>query len=605
MKHLLKIALLKFIEKYPENFTVRLRANYKRIFKYLNFLQGDSFSEKCYRFTHSNIKNLGICFISKKPTRFISFKKGYNKYFSSKEVGFDIGKLRRDNAKKTMMKIYGVDHPSKLISTKEKIKQHRMNGNYDNVAVKIKSTLKEKYGNENYVNIEKMKETKFKKYGNEFYSNRKKMIDSFIRKYGQKQHPNTKKCFLERLKNKQIGYDSDVVRDSIFKKYGVVNISSDKETQRKKSINLIKQAYDKIINGDRLQGFSIPLFSEDEYKGGDYYKLYKFQCKKCNNIFENILYSGNIPKCNICYPNIKIKSIYELEIFEYLKVLLPNENIIHNTRSILDSGLELDFFIPSKNIAIEFNGIIWHSELFGKKDKNYHLNKTKECEFKNIKLIHIFEDEWVNKQYIVKNRLKHILKLNNHNKIYARKCEIRNINHSESSKFLEKNHIQGKDNSSIQIGCYYNNELVSVMTFGKLRIALGNKVQIKNEYEMYRFCVGENNVTGIASKFMSFFIKNYNPSKIISFADKRFSNKNAFYSSIGMTLISETPPNYWYFNRNSCEKRFHRFNFRKDQLHKKLEIFDPNLTEWENMQLNGYDRIWDCGNLKYVWNKPI
>ena len=130
------------------------------------------------------------------------------------------------------------------------------------------------------------------------------------------------------------------------------------------------------------------------------------------------------------------------------------------------------------------------------------------------------------------------------------------------------------------------------------RIALGNKSK-ENEYEMYRFCIGNKNVVGIGGKLLNYFIKNYNPSKIISFADMRWSDNNSFYSKIGFKLNNITSPNYWYVNTKNYMNRIHRFNFRKQILYKVLPNFDPTLTEWENMQLNGYDRIWDCGLFKY------
>jgi hypothetical protein len=141
------------------------------------------------------------------------------------------------------------------------------------------------------------------------------------------------------------------------------------------------------------------------------------------------------------------------------------------------------------------------------------------------------------------------------------------------------------------------------MTFGKLRKALGNKNNDDiNYYEMYRFCIGDKGVVGIAGKLFQYFVKKYNPIKIFSYVDRRFSNSNKCYlNNIGFKLVSKTVPGYWYFDKSFV--RVHRFNFRKDQLSKKLTTFDPILTEWENMQLNGYDRIWDCGNLKYEWSK--
>ena len=142
------------------------------------------------------------------------------------------------------------------------------------------------------------------------------------------------------------------------------------------------------------------------------------------------------------------------------------------------------------------------------------------------------------------------------------------------------------------------------MTFGKGRVALGTKHAKLNEYEMYRFAVGETPVIGIGGKLLTYFIEKYNPIKITTFADIRYSGLRAFYEKIGFILAGETPPNYWYFNMSNPYKLVHRFGFQKATLSKKLESFDPTLTEWENMKLNGYDRIWDCGNLKYIWTNP-
>ena len=326
----------------------------------------------------------------------------------------------------------------------------------------------------------------------------------------------------------------------------------------------------------------------------------KFQCIKCNNIFDDSLIHGNIPRCRKCFP--QSKSSIHVEVVNYIKSIF-SEEIIENNKNILNN-YELDLYLPSKKLAIELNGNYWHSELGGKRYKTYHLNKTNKCEKQEIKLIHIFEDEWIYKQEIIKNKLNHLLNINTIENIYARKCEIKEISSDESNLFLELYHIQGKDNSSIRLGLFYKEKLVSVMTFGKLRLALGYKSSKDGEYEMYRFCVGNKNVIGAGGKLLSYFIKSYKPSKIISYADRRWtSNNNAFYNKIGFIQKSITSPNYWYVNVKNYMHRIHRFNFRKQVLSKILEIFDPNLTEWENMQINEYDRIWDCGNLKYEWTK--
>ena len=228
------------------------------------------------------------------------------------------------------------------------------------------------------------------------------------------------------------------------------------------------------------------------------------------------------------------------------------------------------------------------------------MNKTLECESKGIRLIHIFEDEWLFKKDIVKSRIKNLLN-KNENKIFARKCTIKVINPSESNCFLENNHIQGKDNSSVKLGLLLNDELVSVMTFGKLRTALGNKNKI-DIWEMYRFCNKINTtVIGAASKLIKYFIKTYYPKKIITYSDKRWNSGN-LYTTLNFIKISNGTPNYWYYGKGNSYKRHHRFSFAKHTLSKKIKTFDINLTEWENMKNNGYDRIWDCGSDKFEFN---
>jgi hypothetical protein len=242
-----------------------------------------------------------------------------------------------------------------------------------------------------------------------------------------------------------------------------------------------------------------------------------------------------------------------------------------NTRKII-SPLELDVFIPSHNIAIEFDGLYWHSELH--KPSNYHLNKTELCEKQGIQLIHIFEDEWRDKRDIIKSRLKNILGLTN-NKIFGRKTQIKEVNSIDAKEFLNKNHIQGNVNSSIKIGLYLNNELVSLMTFGKGRIALGGD---SNQYELLRFCNKlDTSVIGGADKLLKYFIKTYKPKDIISYADRRWSQGD-LYEKLGFDNTHNSSPNYWYIINN---KRKYRFGFRKSILVK--QGCDINKTEHQIM----------------------
>lgn len=267
-------------------------------------------------------------------------------------------------------------------------------------------------------------------------------------------------------------------------------------------------------------------------------------------------------------------------------------DIKSNTRKIIPP-YELDIFIPEKNLAIEYNGLYWHSELCGK-DKSYHIKKTILCEEKGIRLIHIFEHEWLLKRDIVTSRIKSLL--NNTTKIYARHCIIQPISKTLTKEFLVNNHIQGYIGCKYSYGLYYNNKLVSIMTFGCSRF---NK---KYEYELLRFCsILNHTVVGGASKLFKHFIKTHSPRSIISYCDLRYGTGKV-YEHVGFTKIHTTPPNYWYFHNNSSLKVYSRIKFQKHKLYKSLEYFDETLTEWENMQNNGWNRIWDCGNSVWAFN---
>ena len=312
--------------------------------------------------------------------------------------------------------------------------------------------------------------------------------------------------------------------------------------------------------------------------------IYKYKCNKCNTQY--IQFHNSYFKCEKCYP--RVKSQMQNDLTDFIRTIYTN-TIISNTRKII-TPYELDIYLPKDKLAIEFNGLYHHS----KADKDYHLMKTNMCESQGIRLIHIFEDEWVQKRKIVERKLLSILNSKS-NSIYARKCIIKEISFIDKTNFLNNNHIQGTCNSKINIGLYYNNELVSIMTFSLLRDALGNKDKNPTEFELVRYATSQS-VIGGASKLLTYFIKTYNPTKIVSYADRRWSTilKSNLYDILKFKLIRKTIPNYWYISKG---KRIHRFNFTKQKLIKMG--FDKNKTEQQIMQENGYEIIYDCGHLKY------
>ena len=242
------------------------------------------------------------------------------------------------------------------------------------------------------------------------------------------------------------------------------------------------------------------------------------------------------------------------------------------------------------------NGVYWHSESMGKY-RDYHLYKTLKCIEKDIQLIHILDYEWLFKKPIIQSILSNKMGVNS-NKVYARKCDLRLITDTNIIRsFLDNNHVQGYTHASTSLGLYHNNELISIMTFGKNRFKKNS-----NELEMVRFCNKLNTtIIGGASKLFKHFVNNYNDSglDIISFADRRFFD-GKLYEMLGFGFEKNTSPSYIYWKNN---KILNRMSCQKHKLEKLLESFDPTQTEYENMLNNGFKRVWDCGNIKYVWKK--
>jgi hypothetical protein len=455
--------------------------------------------------------------------------------------------------------------------------------------VKAKNTLESKHGVDNPFLIKGYENLNIKRNGDK--------ISQSLKNKSDEEKVERKNKISNTLKNK-----SDEEKIKIKEKRKNTNIllynvesylSKDSPFREEIKIKLRNSQTLKYKNW--LQENNLELL--DEYKGVKDLEgniiYYKFKYIPTGEIFEDHLACGRLP----VYKDPKLTigiSKAESEILEFIKNNYKDE-IISNSRKLL-KGLEIDIYLPNLKLAIEFNGLRWHSESMGK-FRNYHLYKTQKCEEIGIQLIHIFEDEWVYKKDIVKSRILNLIK-STPNKIYARKCVIKFINSTEKNLFLNKNHIQGEDKSSIRIGLIYNNELVSIMTLGALRKVTGNKSK-ENSYELIRFCNKLNtNVIGGFSKLFKHFIKNYNPESIISYADRRWSIGN-LYEKNNFKFIHNSQPNYWYLKHYNY--REHRYKYNKQSLSTILPKYNPKLSEWENMKVNKYDRIWDCGSKKYIY----
>ena len=462
------------------------------------------------------------------------------------EHNWSVGKLRNKDLKNQVLK-YGTDDEIDNIDNITSVFQ------LDDIKNKSKTTMLDKYGVEQYNNYNKALESKVLKYGTDTEINN---IDNITSPW---QLTNIK--IKSKLKKLQL-YGNSVYVNSIA-------IS--------KSHRII--AFKSMIESFKSMPYTL-MMSENDFIDS---KIINYACDKCGSMRES--YWPYI-RCTTCFPYNMSTS--ENEVLEYCQSL--SSNVESNSRKII-SPLELDIYIPDHNLAIEYDGLYWHSSEY--KDKYYHLNKTDLCQEKSIQLFHIFENEWLdtNKQIIWKSIIKN--KLGQSERIYARKTKVATVSSVERKDFLNMNHLQGNCVSSVNLGLYLEDELVSLMTFGKSRY---NK---NVDWELLRFCnKRDHSVVGGASKLLKAF-RRENVGSIISYADKRRST-GGLYKALGFELSHESPPNYFYF-MNGSTKLESRIKYQKHKLKKVLDKFDSELTESENMYNNKYCKIYDCGNS--VWIK--
>ena len=448
-----------------------------------------------------------------------------------------------------------------------------------------------------------------------------KAINTKLQKYGAKVSPRHR----ESAKNRSNQLNKKG-RETLYKKYGVFNPGQlPDHTSKAKNTNLLKygnecytlsQEYQTIVinrSVDKWQN-KIQSFAHIDFIGIEnpaQYKLELFdnpnkviaiKCKKCGT--ESKLPSETLKFylrefddiCPTCL-GVHNGSKQQQDLEQYIKSL--GMVVESNKQFSTESKRELDLYLPSLKLGIEFDGMFWHSfrELETKEDRNNHVNKLEECNRHNITLIRIFECEWLLKQDIVKSRLSNLV--GNSTKLNARDCYVSAVDYNSCKDFLETNHIQGGCLSSHRFGLYHKQHgLVSIMTWGKPRF---NK---NYDWELIRFCskLGYS-IRGAASKLFSHSKTTLGIKNAISYADRRWGN-GGLYRSLGFTFIRNSEPDYWYLDRKEKWLTLHhRSEFQKHKLKKLLETYDPDVTEAENMFRAGYRRIWDCGNS--VWEIKV
>lgn len=479
--------------------------------------------------------NTGTCKYCGKPTKFIDTRRGFRDFCNSTCANYFRHEHRTEEQRKAIN--------AKISKTNQ----------LEETKVKYQQTCLEKYGVDNASKSEEVKE---------------KIRQRHIELFG---------C--------ENAFQSEEVKEKSKKtnleKRGVEFASQSEEFKQK-----VKETFERKINAFELEN-DCTLLSKLDYMHSrqivdalNIKLLYEFSRYFIRNLD---VQHDTFSKLDEQFKIENLSSNYEVEVYEWLKSIYSGE-ILTNTFDVIKdkNALQLDFYIPDKKLAIEFNGNYYHSVNAGI-SKDYHLNKTRLCQEKGIQLIHIFEYEWVSKKNILKSLISSKLGIYD-TKIYGRDCEIKEVSSDNAKLFLEENHLQGYITSSYRIGLYYNNELIQLLCFGKNRFK-------KSEIELLRMCTKLNTqVTGGFSKLLK-----YQPyDNFVSYVDLSKFDASGYLKN-RFKIISQSSPNYKYIKKNRI---INRLQAQKHKLPKLLANFDENKTESQNMIDNHWLKIYDCGNLK-------
>ncbi len=482
---------------------------------------------------------------------------GYLDYCSNKCIGSDpnIIKLKETRS----IERYGTKTPAESAIIKERIKK----------------TNNLKYGGNSPMSSKKIKE-----------KSKKTLLDN----WGVENPSKSKDIQEKRIESfKKSDYKENYEKTSLVK-YGTKHPWMSREIHQK-TIEFFYKDYKKRIN-DSIDN---DKFKFIDFEKGDKTNL-NFHCLHCKNDFTILTYQfyyrikNNNSICTKCFPISESSSIDQIELFNFIKQNYSGE-IILNVKNIIDP-YEIDVYLPQLKIGFEFNGIFWHSDKF--KTKEYHLNKYQKSVENDIRLYTIWEDDWTLKREICESFI--LNKLSKSTRLMARKTTLKEVDYNSSRKFLDENHLQGDCKSSKRIGLYYGEDLVSLMTFSKLRLPLNSKNVDKDSWELTRFCnkVGFS-IIGGASKLLKYFLDKYNPVEIQTYSDNLISD-GKLYEKLGFEYKWTSQPGYWYVINGI---RSHRFNWRKSKLVKLGH--DKNKTGEEIMAELGYWKIYNGGNKKWIF----
>lgn len=513
--------------------------------------------------------------------------------------------------KQYFMKTYGVENPAQLQASQEKAKQ----------------TCLARYGTEHYTQTEayktSVKQTSLEKYGTEHFLKAQSVKDKRV------------KTNLEKYGTENAAQSAEVkqhIKQTYHDKYGVENISQLDEVQNKIRDNNIAQygvahpmmlsEYKNKAIQTNIEKYGRRAYTQQHIKNIQawysfiedprrYIQEHYSVSPRTEDLAEDLgvdqstvgLYLGRNAAFDCV---IQATSKMELAVESLIRSLVPDAKVcVHDRHTIWPQ--ELDISLPDYKLAIECNPTATHNSSFEDpwggepKTHSYHRRKSKACEEKGYFLFHIFGYEWTHKREIIESMLRNLLHCND-TKIYGRDCTVQVVESKECLAFLNHNHRQGYVASPINLGLYYGDELVSLMTFGHARHTIGKIKNTKHTYELVRFCSKLNTtVVGGANKLFQHFLRKYKPTSITSFSDIAHT-RGLLYEQLGFHKVRESEANYLWVDIAS-DKAYHRANVQKSRIARFLKDYDLDDSDSEKhiMEIHNFAQVFDSGTITWEW----
>lgn len=552
-----KKKIQELVKKHPKHFSQMIKRS-PELMECIDRCEGNTIAEKVYRLLNPQDESIckygngkkfysmtdgyrycgksSLCQCAKES---VSFKVSLSKNSYSKDKKEEI----QEKAKQTLLQKYGVTNAGQTPHARKNHKAVYENpARVEKISQKVANTKKSKYGHSSYNNRSKAKETCNIKYG----------IDN----------PMQNADIAKKSANKRKSmYDPTAIRESNYKR--------------------ITEGIQKNFNLEVLT----PM---EDYVGVASRPEWHFRCCDCGHTFNKRFDYASLPRCLVCHPSpTYYKSKQELQLLDFVKSAYDG-NVISGDRQIINP-FEVDIFLPEKKLAIEYCGLYWHSENSSGKGRLYHRKKLDMLMEQDVQLITVFSDEYEEKKDIVHRMISNKIGCDDRIVLNARQCTSCLVSKEEAKSFHDQHHIQGyAKNSKLHLALEYENKCVMMMSFKNIK----NK-----QWELVRMSSSDR-VRGGASKLFTYFIKNYNPVSVLTFADLRWS-QGKVYENMGFSLDGNVPPMQSYVI--DYQKRVSKRALSKSKLVENGH--DATLSEWQILQSVNIDRIWDCGKKRFVW-KP-